>query len=340
MLNKIINKVKIELSYYTGEYSIPPQYISLILTFRCNFRCKSCSIWKNTDFSKEITDKDWLNIADQLISFLPKSSSIELNGGEPLIKKALVLKLIKKLSSYFDEIALNTNGLLINKEIVQELKKAGLDKIKISFYSLDKREHNYLRGTAGAFDAAKKAVDIVVQSKLGLEVGILITSVNIENIPFLIEYLSQRSAKIILQPLDEVVESSDSKNMKTNFLPKKLWPSKAKVKKLFLWLEKNKDQTNIVNSDSSLKAIMEYYLDPKSALNFRCFAGIRNLVIYPDGKLAFCFKAPAIGNCKGKDVSKILLESKEKRKQLKTCKKYCRILGCNFARGFKEFFKR
>jgi len=140
MFKKFFNKVLLELSYYSGRYLFPPKYINLILTFKCNFKCQSCSIWKKTDFSEELSDKQWLEVVNELKSFLPKDSHIELNGGEVLIRKSLVLRLIKKLKRYFDEVSLNTNGLLINDKVASELDKARLDRIKISFYSLDKKE--------------------------------------------------------------------------------------------------------------------------------------------------------------------------------------------------------
>ena len=103
-----------------------------------------CSIWKNN--FPELSDEKWLKIGEEVKNSLPKNTFLEINGGEPLIRKDLTISLIKKLKQKFDCVALNSNGVLINAETVKELEKSGLDILKISFYSLDKNIVNSLRG--------------------------------------------------------------------------------------------------------------------------------------------------------------------------------------------------
>jgi len=85
----------------------------------------------------------------------------------------------------------------------------------------------------------------------------------------------------------------------------------------------------------------EYYLAPPSVLKYRCFAGQRNLVIYPQGDVAMCFKGRVIGNLTRKNLSNILKGdfAKKERQNIRRCQKYCRIIGCNFSRGLKELIK-
>jgi len=236
-------------------------------------------------------------------------------------------------------VVLNTNGSTINSEVVSKLKEAGLNKIKLSLYSLNSETHNFLRGTDIAYDSARRAIDIISSSGIDLEVGVLITAQNILQVPQLVEYLgSLNNISIIIQPLDEVVESSASKNLSSNSLISHLWPSKENVVEFFDWLELN--NKNIKNSPDNLLAIKNYYLDPKSALQYRCFAGQRNLVIYPNGDIAMCFKGGVIGNLKDGNINSILRGAISERNKIKHCNKYCRIIGCNFYRGITEYFKR
>lgn len=336
MIKKNLRKILSEISYFNGKYLTPPLFISLVITFKCNFCCQSCDIWKKN--IQEITDNDWLIIAEK-IKFLPKNTFIEINGGEPLLKKELVVRLVKKLKEHFQSVTLNTNSSLLDEKIIDELEKAGLDTIKMSLYSLEKEIHNQMRGNNVAFDGAIKALELIQKSKIKLEIGILLTKKNISSAPILIEHLNNfQNISIILQPLDEKIESTISRDMNQNLLDKDLWPEDNQVRKFFSWIH-GKKNLKIKNSANNLKAIEKYYLDARSVLNYRCFAGQRSLIFYPDGNVSLCFKRKSIGNALDNNIPNLLRKAKEERKDIKNCKKYCRIVGCNFSRGIKEFLR-
>lgn len=339
-LEKIISKILLELSYFTGRDFYRSDYVSLIVTFRCNFKCQTCDIWKKTDFSREMDVSDWLAVSRELKSYLPARSFIEISGGEALIKKDLVLSLTSDLKKYFETVVLNTNGSMITLEIIHELEKTGLDKLKVSLYSLQADSHNFIRGSEIAFKNAIKTVELVSKSKIKLEVGILITSYNINQIPALIDYLYDLGdISIIIQPLDEIIESYQSKDMIKNEMVLGLWPEAEKSKVLFKWLKDN--SIKLKNSLANLSAIEEYYLDPKIVLKYRCFAGQRNMVVYPTGDISLCFKRKFIGNIKKEKLKKIMGENAIiERRGIRGCGKYCRIIGCNFSRGLLEIMNK
>ena len=83
----------------------------------------------------------------------------------------------------------------------------------------------------------------------------------------------------------------------------------------------------------------KYYLDRQSALGYRCFAGQRSLLIYPNGDTTLCFKGKVIGNALEKNIREILRSrnARNERLGIKKCQKNCRIVGCNFSRGLLEF---
>lgn len=334
-MGKITNKLLKEISYQTGQYTLPPEFLSLLVTMRCNFRCQSCSIWQKP-LDKELDEQNWSEIIGKLIKTLEPNTFVEINGGEPLMRKDFTIFLIKELKKYFRKITLNSNGLLINEEILDELKQAGLDTIKISFYSLNAKTHNDLRGHESAYDHAKKAIELINKKQIALEIGLLITSKNIKEVPSLVQYLQKLpNTSIILQPLDEKVESLESKNRISTKLDQELWPTKNDTNTFFDWITHN--NKNIKNSLANIEAIRKYYLNPNDILKYRCFAGQRNLVVYPNGDVALCFKGGIVGNLKEQNLEKILDNAVAERQKIKHCKKYCRIIGCNFSRGLKEY---
>jgi MoaA/NifB/PqqE/SkfB family radical SAM enzyme len=338
ILPKIATKLTREFGYLTGRFTTLPEYVSLIVTFNCNFKCRSCSVWTKTNTS-ELNDSQWREIAEQLCHFLPPSTFIEINGGEPLLRKPLAINLIKQLKSHFHTVALNTNGSTIDETTLIELKEAGLDIIKLSLYSLDGATHNNLRGSDIAFDHATSAVKLINQSGLKLEIGTLITSQNIAELPKLISYITNLpDTNIILQPLDEKIESIESKNFSTNILPRDLWPDEKDTISFFDWLEEDGNARKIKNSPMAIEAMKKYYLNAKSALDYRCFAGQRNLIIYPNGDLSFCFKRPKFGSISDGSIINPIKTANVERKYIAKCPKYCRIVGCNISRGIKEIF--
>ena len=156
----------------------------------------------------------------------------------------------------------------------------------------------------------------------------------------LIKYLQQlKNISMILQPLDESINSKESKEKNKNTLIDKLWPETKEIESFFSWLSKNSSKTK--NSQAQIRAIKDYYLNPKSTLNYRCFAGQRSLIIQPDGKVSLCFKGKEIGDLKKEKLQNILKSENGQieRRTIKNCQKYCRIVGCNFSRSFIEFFR-
>jgi len=334
---KIINKISKEISYQTGVYTLPPEFVSIIITMNCNFRCESCHIWENQNV-EELNESEWKNIANKLSSELKPDTFIEINGGEALIKKNIVITLAKELKKNFKKIALNSNGSLFNDENLDELKNAGIDLIKISFYSLNKSTHDNLRGHPSAYDNVMRSIELINKKGINLEIGILITSKNIKEIPELIKYLQKLpNTSIVLQALDEKIESIESKNKQENKIITNLWPNENDSDEFFKWVFQN--NKNIKNSIPNIKAIHEYYMNPDNIIKYICFAGQRNIVIYPNGDLSLCFKRDKIGNINKQELKDILINAKSERKNIKYCKKYCRIVGCNFSRGIKEFIK-
>lgn len=336
-MNRVAKKFLNEASYLTGKYFVSPQFVSLQITFKCNFKCQACSIWKKS--FPELNNEEWLEIASDIKKYFPENTFVEINGGEPLLRKELVFKLIKSLKKKFKTVTLNSNGSLIGCTTLRKLEEAGLDAIKISFYSLRKKTVNSLRGTEDAYGKTLDAIRLLQNSNIKLEIGVLITSENIDDLEELITYLQKlKNCQIILQPLDESIESEESKKSRKNILPKNLWPQKDKVQEFFKWLRKN--SKNIKNSKDNLRVIENYYLLPRSALKRKCFAGQKGFMVYPNGNVSFCFKRKNIGNINNDDIAKILKSSntRSERKGIKNCRKYCRISGCNYSRRIREYF--
>ncbi len=339
---KIKKRILQEISYASGKYLISPEIVSLVVTYRCNFRCNSCTVWR-MDKYPELSSQQWNEVILQLKKTLARETSIELSGGEPLIRKDLAYSTIKSLSKFFKNVGINSNASMLDEETIKKLKNSGITFVKISLYSYINEIHDQLRGFPSAAEHAKNAIEILQKENIKTDIGVLITAKNISSIPDLIMHYNQpkySNINIVLQPLDEPIGLDPIIGKNKIETIENLWPNKKQIQALFSWIKKHKPK-NIKNAPVSLKTIENFYLDSQSALKRRCLAGQRSLVIYPDGNISLCYKGKIIGNIVKNNLQKILHSQKstEARLAMKKCNKHCRIIGCNFSKTIPEILK-
>jgi len=107
----------------------------------CNWNCRWCCL----KFSKDL-----LPITmpiDQITELLlglgnNKDTMLMIGGGEPLLQKNEVLKLIGSLKRETNYIVmLTTNGSLLDENFIDRANDVGLDRIMINFFHLDDNWH-------------------------------------------------------------------------------------------------------------------------------------------------------------------------------------------------------
>jgi len=315
-----------------------PRYISFIITKNCNLACCHCDIWKNKDLDEEIQEEKWHRVLADIKNWLP-DQEVELNGGEPLLKKQQVLKLIEKCNELNLPVSLNTNATLIDKFCAGQLLKNELVSIKVSLYSLNPAVHDGMRGVPGALEKAKQGLyylnEFRLKRKTRIEIAMLITKRNISDIDSVINYAVKNDFELILQPLDANVDSEYNGHWQEK---SDLWPQKEQVMKYLMPLLQYKPGV-IKNPTFYLKLILRYYLDPNSLVSRRCSAPYNNLVIWPNGDTALCYRGNLIGNILKNRIRPIWQGARAilERERLKTCQKSCKIIGCNMKKQIKDF---
>jgi cyclic pyranopterin phosphate synthase len=113
-------------------------YLRISLTDRCNFRCVYCMPAIGMKFQPRdelLTDDELLRLVGLFarVGFI----KIRLTGGEPTIRPHLI-DLVRAMKSFpgIQELSMTTNALLLSR-IADDLKDAGLDRINVSFDTLD-----------------------------------------------------------------------------------------------------------------------------------------------------------------------------------------------------------
>ena len=137
-----------ELKYGLVRKVFKERFI-FIKTWGCNWDCIRCPT-KITPIKDVMPIRASIDqITELLLNFEgdAASTAIAISGGEPLIQKEELLKLIESIktkTSY--TVMILTNGSLIDEDFVDKANDLGLDVIMISFYGLDNELHRWYTG--------------------------------------------------------------------------------------------------------------------------------------------------------------------------------------------------
>lgn len=127
------------------------------LTYRCSSKCKTCTLWKRTDESNELTLKEWKKAAE--ISAEMGAKYIELFGGDALLRPDVLMPLVAHISTIKGvKSDLVTNGILMSEEIARGLVDAGLDDLWLSIDGVSDA-HNQVRGNEKSWDQIEKTIN-------------------------------------------------------------------------------------------------------------------------------------------------------------------------------------
>ena len=133
--------------------------------WNCNQKCMHCYA-ANQDYAetKELSTNEWKKVID--ICKQNCIPQITFTGGEPTLREDLVE--LVEYSQWF-VTRLNTNGVLLTKELCEKLYNASLDSVQITLYSNVPEVHNKLVG-ANNFDKTVEGIKNAI--KVGLSVSI------------------------------------------------------------------------------------------------------------------------------------------------------------------------
>jgi len=165
------------------EVLIAPHQVAIDITNKCNFRCLHCYNHSGDNFQvkDELSDSDVLNFIDDICKV--GVLNVCFCGGEPLLRKKLILECIKRLrKSGIPNVAMVTNGMLLTEKVAFDLKKAGITTIQLSIDGACEKSHDRLRNYSGAFEGVKRAIEVL--KKVGIEPNFAFTptSFNVEEI--------------------------------------------------------------------------------------------------------------------------------------------------------------
>lgn len=143
----------------------PLKEIRIELTQKCNLGCRYCYIeyLTKTNGKKEISFQEIKKVINEAMK--QGLETVSLTGGEPFLRYDLVKKIIKFASDKGLKTGILTNAVLTNEDKIKELKKLGLDWIRISLDGSNEEINSLCRDRIGF----NNIIDTIkISKKLGL----------------------------------------------------------------------------------------------------------------------------------------------------------------------------
>ena len=138
----------------------PPKVVEFEITLACNLRCIHCYCEAGQRSPFELSVDEIKNLMDDLKRL--GVWAFDIVGGEPFLRRD-----IYEILEYAREIGLrimvNTNGTIINEDIIDRLKKIYPDlMVGISLDGPDPETNDFVRGN-GSFEKALRGIKLFVE---------------------------------------------------------------------------------------------------------------------------------------------------------------------------------
>jgi MoaA/NifB/PqqE/SkfB family radical SAM enzyme len=158
---KNVKKILVDCHIVSSILKNRPAFAGVLMTHRCNLKCKFCVFWKRpVDIKKEMTLEDHKKFSS--ICKMLGVRAVNLAGGEPFVRKDLYE--IVRMYSQDHIVIINSNGTLINQDNARLIWEAGVDVMNISIDAFHEDMHDDFRGT-GVYQKAMKSIQYLKSAR-------------------------------------------------------------------------------------------------------------------------------------------------------------------------------
>jgi MoaA/NifB/PqqE/SkfB family radical SAM enzyme len=251
-----------------------------MLTRRCNFQCKGCTVWREQD-PRELSTREvkaGLDILRQLGVI-----DVVLSGGNPLLRGDID-EIIEYASRFFLTTVYDNGSMAVEK--IRALRHA--DLVAISIDSLDAEKNDYIRGVGGAWQKAMKAVEVLREEGISVGVAPTISQLNLYEILDFTKYFANRNIPVwySLYSYDSSADQTHLFKIGREDDEFVIADRKAIVSLCDSLIKMKRTNSNILMTTKLLKAIRNFYQRGKRS--WECRALQNFFMIDHAGKVAGC----------------------------------------------------
>lgn len=251
-----------------------PIVVSYEVTLSCNCNCLHCDLGGVIKHEKQITPEEYGQLTERL-----KPLAAQISGGEPLLRKdiAAIVKAIKQAGVKY--AILVTNGVLLNESNYLQLREAGVDQFSVSLDFPDER-HDEFRQRPGLYKRLERTLPYI--ARFGYRDIILNTAITQANVREILP-LAKKATEwgVDLSYSAYTARRTGNKDYCLNN-GEDLGILRHAINELIIL---KKQGAHLVNPELTLRDTLKFF-EQKYMPN--CRAGIRFLVVMPDGSLVPC----------------------------------------------------
>jgi len=167
-----------------------PYHAQWLLTRRCNYRCRGCTVWRQKTLAKREVSTEYIRKGLEILHELGVIE-IVLSGGNPLLREDID-EIIDYASGFFVTTVYDNGSMAIKKQ--DALKKA--DFVAISLDTLNEKKFDYIRGVPGAWKQAMNAIETLKSEGIQVGVSPTISQLNLYEILDFTRYFIQRAVPV------------------------------------------------------------------------------------------------------------------------------------------------
>jgi len=296
---------------------LPPRQLQINVTYRCNARCRMCTIWQMEE-RDEMSLEDFSCVLDDPI--FRGIERLTLAGGEPSLRADLIplTKLFMRKMPRLGSVTLVTNGLAVERILTDSRLALGLCAERGIRYnvsvSLDGvgQVHNEMRGVPGAFAKVERCLmglkDLQAQQSFWLGAAGVITRKNLYDLRELQQWCAERDIELGFQLVGfhETYVCNVERSDELDF-------GESDREYLFSFLRG-------LAADRSPSNFMSYYWNDMLRLyrdgrprRTPCPFAIDSFVLDAYGDVYYCLSERKIGNCLTADRGRCRTDERSRR---------------------------
>lgn len=164
------------------------------LTPRCNFNCPMCYVHLSAEEQKrrgrELTGDEWIEIAEKA----KRAGTVFLlvTGGEPTLHPDF-LKIYEHLSNMGLYFSLNSNGMLLEGEVLALLRRKPPARLNITLYATDNETYERQCGVP-AYDRVVRNIRAVREAGISVRINLTMTPANQQEIDTMVAQAKELGA--------------------------------------------------------------------------------------------------------------------------------------------------
>lgn len=270
---------------------IQPEVLQISLTYRCNLRCRMCSIANLLPQKEELSTKQIFHIIDEAADYGIRE--VLLTGGEPFLRED-IFNICKYSYSRGLRSIITTNGILIDDNVAGAILDSRVNHVHFSLDGLE--ETNDFFRAKGVFKKTIEAIMILNDKRKEnhpFSIGIAFTVMdnNVRELSKIVELADNLNIDVInFQPLV---------NDNANFLNKSLssfWVKKENIpilKEEITRIRKYKPKHVSIYEEPGLELLIKYYQGKLTRKDWVCFGGFKTVFI------CYSKNEPLVYSCHG-----------------------------------------